>query len=136
MFYKKPGCATNARQIRALKAEGHDLVVRDILKEPSQADELRSFFHDISVGSWFDRGAPHIKLGQINPVFIDAASALALMLGDPFLILRPSIDVDGARCAGLDRESALSLLGRETQDHLQRCLHEPSSTRARSGEKL
>lgn len=34
IFYQKPGCATNARQIRALKSAGHDVIARDILKQP------------------------------------------------------------------------------------------------------
>nr|WP_271609056.1 hypothetical protein [Bradyrhizobium sp. CCBAU 21359] len=40
------------------------------------------------------------------------------MVGDPLLIRRPLIDIGGARFAGLDHESALSLLGRKTQEDL------------------
>nr|WP_271592066.1 hypothetical protein [Bradyrhizobium sp. CCBAU 65884] len=36
------------------------------------------------------------------------------MIGDPLLIRRPLIDVDGTRCAGLDHELVLSLLGSKT----------------------
>lgn len=45
IFYQKPGCATNARQIQALKSAGHDVVVQDILNlqvltlEQSQSGE-------------------------------------------------------------------------------------------------
>lgn len=116
IFYQKPGCATNARQIQALKSAGHDVVVQDILKEPWHADELRSFFRNMPVGSWFNRAAPRVKSGEVNLDSIDAASALALMVSDPLLIRRPLIDLDGIRCAGLDREPALSLLGHQTQE--------------------
>lgn len=47
IFYQKPGCATNARQIQAFQSAGHDVVVKDILTEPWQADELRSFFRNM-----------------------------------------------------------------------------------------
>jgi nitrogenase-associated protein len=129
IFYQKPGCATNARQIQALKSAGHDVVVQDILKEPWHADELRSFFRNMPVGSWFNRAAPRVKSGEVNLDSIDAASALALMVSDPLLIRRPLIDLDGIRCAGLDREPALSLLGHQTQEHLQGCLHQATRTR-------
>ncbi|MHC2392234.1 nitrogenase-associated protein [Bradyrhizobium liaoningense] len=129
IFYQKPGCATNARQIQALKSAGHDVVVQDILKEPWHADELRSFFRNMPVGSWFNRAAPRVKSGEVNLDSIDAASALALMVSDPLLIQRPLIDLDGIRCAGLDREPALSLLGHQTQEHLQGCLHQATRTR-------
>ncbi|MEY9400967.1 nitrogenase-associated protein [Bradyrhizobium japonicum] len=129
ILYQKPGCATNARQIQALKSAGHDVVVQDILKEPWHADELRSFFRNMPVGSWFNRAAPRVKSGEVNLDSIDAASALALMVSDPLLIRRPLIDLDGIRCAGLDREPALSLLGHQTQEHLQGCLHQATRTR-------
>ena len=87
------------------------MVVQDILKQPWHADELRSFFRNMPVGSRFNRAAPGVKSGEVNLDSIDAASALALMVSDPILIRRPLIDLDGARCAGLDREPALSLLG-------------------------
>ncbi|RXH42174.1 ArsC/Spx/MgsR family protein [Bradyrhizobium zhanjiangense] len=129
IFYQKPGCATNARQIQALKSAGHDVIAEDILKEPWDAEQLHSFFRTMPVESWFNRAAPRIKSGEVNPDTIDAASALALMVGDPLLIRRPLIDVDGARCAGLDHEPVLSLLGRKTQDDIDGCLHEANCRR-------
>ncbi|MHC6153014.1 ArsC/Spx/MgsR family protein [Bradyrhizobium elkanii] len=129
LFYQKPGCVTNARQMLALKAAGHDVIAKDILKEPWAAEELRHFFSKTPIASWFNRAAPRIKSGEVNPDAIDGACALALMLADPLLIRRPLIDVDGARCAGFDHESVLSLLGRDTQDDLEGCSHEQQDTR-------
>ncbi|MGY3033710.1 nitrogenase-associated protein [Bradyrhizobium sp. USDA 4354] len=129
IFYQKPGCATNARQIQALKSAGHDVIAQDILKELWDTEELRRFLGNMPVDSWFNRAAPRIKSGEVNPDTIDAASALALMVGDPLLIRRPLIDVDGARYAGFDHEPVLSLLGRKTKDDLKGCLHEANRTR-------
>ncbi|MCC8940997.1 arsenate reductase family protein [Bradyrhizobium sp. Arg62] len=129
IFYRKPGCATNEWQIQALKAAGHDVIAKDILMEPWRSEELRRFFGNMPVASWFNRAAPRIKSGEVNPDTIDAACALALMVGDPLLIKRPLINVDGTRCAGFDHEPVLSLLGGKTQDNLEGCAHEVNRTR-------
>ncbi|MBB4397106.1 ArsC/Spx/MgsR family protein [Bradyrhizobium sp. ERR14] len=129
IFYQKLGCATNARRIQALKSAGHDVIAQDILNKPWDAEELREFFGNMPVEAWFNRAAPRIKSGEVNLDTIDAASALALMVGDPLLIRRPLIDVDGARFAGLGHEPVLSLLGRNTQDNLEECFHEANRTR-------
>ncbi|TAI59839.1 ArsC/Spx/MgsR family protein [Bradyrhizobium sp. Leo170] len=133
IFYQKPDCATNARQMQALKVAGHHVIAKDILKEPWRAEELRQFFGNTPIGSWFNRAAPRIKSGEINPDASDAASALALMLSDPLLIRRPLINADGARCAGFDHEPVLSLLGRSMQDDLERCSSEAAGGYCRSG---
>ncbi|MGY4567934.1 nitrogenase-associated protein [Bradyrhizobium sp. USDA 3256] len=82
LFYQKPGCVSNARQMLALKAAGHDVIAKDILKEPWAAEQLRRFFSNMPIASWFNRAAPRIKSGEVNPDAVDAASALALMLAD------------------------------------------------------
>ncbi|WP_050420687.1 ArsC/Spx/MgsR family protein [Bradyrhizobium tropiciagri] len=128
-FYQKPGCATNARQIQAFNAAGHDIIAKDILMEPWSSEELRRFFGNTPVASWFNQAAPRIKSGEVNPAMIDAQRALALMLDDPLLIRRPLIDVDGSRCAGFDHELVLSLLGRKTPDDLEGCVHDANETR-------
>ncbi|AWL98745.1 ArsC/Spx/MgsR family protein [Bradyrhizobium amphicarpaeae] len=120
LFFQKPGCGTNARQIRALEAAGHQVVAKSLLTEPWTAAELRAFFGETPVMSWFNPAAPRIKSGEVKPTEIYAAGALDLMLADPLLIRRPLIDVDGMRCAGFDREPVPSLLGGERSD-LQGC---------------
>lgn len=120
LFYLKPGCGTNARQIRALEAAGHEVIAKSLLTEPWTAERLLAFFGATPVTSWFNPAAPRIKSGEVKPAEIDAAGAIALMLDDPLLIRRPLIDVDGVRCAGFHREPVPSLLGGE-RDDLQGC---------------
>ncbi|WP_448044897.1 ArsC/Spx/MgsR family protein [Bradyrhizobium liaoningense] len=120
LFYQKPGCGTNARQIRALEAAGHQVIAKSLLTEPWTAERLLAFFGATPVASWFNPAAPRVKSGDLKPAEIDAAGAIALMLDDPLLIRRPLVDVDGARCAGFDREPIPSLLGGERSD-LQGC---------------
>jgi len=120
LFYQKPGCGTNARQIRALEAAGHQVIAKSLLTEPWTAERLLAFFGATPVTSWFNPAAPRIKSGEVKPAEIDAAGAIASMLDDPLLIRRPLVEADGARCAGFDREPVSSLLGGERSD-LQGC---------------
>ena len=131
VFYQKPGCATNARQIRALQAAGHNVIAKDLLKEPWTAEALRRFFGDTPVASWFNRAAPRVKSGEIDPAACDVAGALALMLADPLLIRRPLIEADSARCAGFDREPVLSLLGERPE--FEGCSREGTGTQCPPG---
>lgn len=120
LFYQKPGCGTNARQIRALEAAGHQVIAKSLLAEPWTAERLLAFFGTTPSASWFNPAAPRIKSGEVKPAEVDAADAIALMLDDPLLIRRPLIEADGAKCAGFDREPVPSLLGGERGD-LQGC---------------
>lgn len=122
MFYRKPGCGTNARQIRALEAAGHTVVARDLLTQPWRADDLRAFFGDTPVGTWFNPAAPRIKSGAVKPAEVDADDAISLMLADPLLLRRPLIEVDGDRCAGFDGALVAALLG-GARDDLEGCSH-------------
>lgn len=120
LFYQKPGCGTNARQIRALEAAGHQVIARSLLTERWTAERLLAFFGATPITSWFNPAAPRVKSGEVKPAEIDAAGAIALMLDDPLLIRRPLIEAGGARCAGFDREPVPSLLGGVRSD-LQGC---------------
>jgi nitrogenase-associated protein len=120
-FYQKPGCATNARQIRALQAAGHNVIAKNLLTEPWTAEGLRGFFGETPVASWFNPAAPCVKSGEIDPKTTDATTALFSMLADPLLIRRPLIEVDGSRCAGFDREPVISLLGHGARAGLEGC---------------
>ncbi len=132
VFYQKPGCATNARQIRALEAAGHNVIAKDLLKAPWTVEKLRSFFGETPTTSWFNRAAPRIRSGEINPETSDADSALALMLHDPLLIRRPLVEANGARCAGFDREPVLSLLEKREQQGIEGCSREGTGTQCPS----
>ncbi|WP_027527710.1 ArsC/Spx/MgsR family protein [Bradyrhizobium sp. Ec3.3] len=121
LFWQKPGCGTNARQICALEAAGHHVVAKSLLTEPWTASDLCTFFGNTPVRSWFNPAAPRVTSGEVDPATIDAAGAIALMLEDPLLIRRPLIEANNARCAGFDREPVPSLLGSSPRRELQNC---------------
>jgi len=115
IFYAKPGCKGNARQLRVLQASGHDVAVRDLLSEPWTAARLRGFFGERAVADWFNRSAVRVKSGEIVPERLSAEEAMALLLGDPALIRRPLIEAGGQRCAGWEPEHIARWIGLGSQ---------------------
>ncbi|MGA7805879.1 ArsC/Spx/MgsR family protein [Bradyrhizobium sp.] len=132
-FYQKPGCRTNARQLQALQAAGHTVIAKSLLSEPWTAAELRRFFGDTPVKSWFNPAAPRVKSGEVDPAAMEAEAALALMLHEPLLIRRPLIEANGERCAGFDREPVTSLLGQNTGSDLEGCSREKTGKQCPPG---
>ncbi len=130
IFYEKPGCANNARQKRLLLDAGHELIVRDLLSEPWTAQRLLTFFDGLPVAEWFNRAAPQVKSGEIDPARVGAEAALKLMLSNPLLIRRPLIEGNGWRLAGFDAEFVRRHLGVAPDDaprDLESCRRPPGA---------
>lgn len=111
VFYEKPGCGGNARQKKLLEEAGHRLIVRDILSTVWTDQTLRPFFGNRPVSEWFNRAAPAVKSGAVNPDALDEAEALALLLADPLLIRRPLMRVGDRRACGFDVDAVESWIG-------------------------
>ncbi|MGE5320521.1 MAG: nitroreductase family protein [Hyphomicrobiaceae bacterium] len=125
IFYEKPGCANNTRQKRLLHDAGHEVIARDLLAEPWTAARLLEFFAGLPVADWFNRAAPQLKSGEIDPDAVDAETALRLLLASPVLIRRPLIEAKGWRLAGFDADEVAARLGiageRAADRSLQSC---------------
>ncbi|SEJ79704.1 nitrogenase-associated protein [Pseudomonas linyingensis] len=115
VFYEKTGCATNSRQKQLLRAAGIDLQVRSLLDEPWSAERLRPFFAGRPVVEWFNRAAPAVKSGAVDPQQLSAEQALALLLAEPLLIRRPLIQWDAAHLLGFDLAALNALLPAQQQ---------------------
>jgi nitrogenase-associated protein len=102
VFYEKPGCGGNAKQRALLRAAGHTLEVRDLLRWPWTAATLLEFLQPLPVPEWFNRAAPRVKSGAVVPERLDAAAALALLLAEPLLIRRPLMAQCGQHMVGFD----------------------------------
>jgi nitrogenase-associated protein len=72
---------------------------------------LRSFFGARPIADWFNKAAPQIKSGAIDPQRLAADEALALMLAEPILIRRPLMEADGRRDIGFDIATVESWIG-------------------------
>ena len=102
IFYEKPGCAGNARQKRLLTEAGHTVEPRNLLAEPWTAESLRPFFGDRPVADWFNKAAPAVKSGEIDPSSFDEEAALKAMIATPLLIRRPLMQVGERRETGFE----------------------------------
>ena len=105
VFYEKPGCSGNARQKALLEASGHTVVARNILNTRWTHMQLLAFMKLLPIPQWFNRNAPMIKRGEVNPDGFneaDAATILSLLQTNPILIRRPLLEVDGVCRAGFD----------------------------------
>lgn len=111
IFYAKPGCRGNARQMRVLESAGHEVVVRDLLAEPWSAAELRSYFRDRPVADWFNRSAVRVKNGEVVPERLSDREAMALLLEDHALIRRPLMQAKGERHAGWEPDIIAGWIG-------------------------
>ena len=102
-FYEKPGCINNTRQKKLLETAGHQVVAKNLLTEEWQPDRLRTFFGKLAVRDWFNYSAPAIKFGEIEPDKLTEQEALALLLENPLLILRPLMQAGDSLMAGFDQ---------------------------------
>jgi nitrogenase-associated protein len=89
VFYEKPGCGGNARQRAALQAAGHTLERHNLLTAHWTPETLLAFLAPLPVADWFNRAAPRVKSGEVQPELLNADSALALLRQEPLLIRRP-----------------------------------------------
>ena len=89
VFFEKPGCGGNARQRAALQAAGHTLDRHNLLTTLWTRERLLDFLAPLPVPDWFNRAAPRVKSGDVQPDTLGADAALALLLDEPLLIRRP-----------------------------------------------
>lgn len=111
IFYEKPGCRNNTRQKQLLKAAGHTVVEKNLLTEPWTETHLRLFFENYPVSEWFNKAAPRVKSGEINPNAVTKEEAIQYMLVDPLLIRRPLMQAEGQYHIGFQQEAVNEWIG-------------------------
>jgi len=140
IFYEKPGCGNNARQKLWLEAAGHTVIGRNLLTEKWTEARLRPFFGNLPVADWFNRAAPRIKSGEVQPQKHDEAGALAMMVVEPLLIRRPLMEIFGSCICGFDPPvidawiglTPVTLKKLEGRDS-EACLHSVNDSRCEGG---
>ncbi len=126
IFYEKPGCINNTRQKKLLRKAGHTVLEKSLLTEnwAVKPQQLREFFGTRPVQQWFNRSAPAVKQGLVDPETIDGEQAITLMLADPLLIRRPLMQVGSEKMAGFDEQAVdrwIGLNGSGSNDDLESC---------------
>ncbi|MBC8207738.1 MAG: hypothetical protein H8E79_01030 [Desulfobulbaceae bacterium] len=100
IFFEKPGCINGEKQKAILRAAGHTLHGLDILNYPWTQEKLLGFVGGKEPMDMMNRTAPAIKKGEIVPERLTFSEAVAMMLVNPILIMRPLIEVDGLNIQG------------------------------------
>ena len=131
IFFEKPGCGGNARQRAALEAAGHTLERRNLLTAHWTPQRLLAYLAPLPVPQWFNRAAPRVKQGEVQPDALDADTALALLLDEPLLIRRPLMRRadTGARLVGFDTAEVNAWVGLAAADGPTRSLEGCASPR-------
>lgn len=117
VFYEKPGCSGNARQRALLEASGHTVVAKNILNTSWTRMQLLAFLKLLPISQWFNRNAPMVKRGEINPEDFDesdAATVLSLLQANPILLRRPLLEVDGVCRVGFEVAAIHDWIGLST----------------------
>ncbi len=124
-FYEKPGCINNTKQKKLLREAGYEVDARNLLTEPWSAGRLTEFFSGLPVSEWFNRSAPQIKDGKVDPERLTPEQAIKLMLQEPLLIRRPLMQIGEHYLVGFEADrvnQVLALAWRENQKgELEQC---------------
>lgn len=131
IFFEKPGCINNSRQKNMIAEAGHSIKALSLLTYQWNKEELLSYFTGMNVQDWFNPTAPRVKNGTVNPLTIDAETALSEMLNDPLLIRRPLIAVNGIKACGFQNQIVDSLLNGRDVSHVQNCPNASTTKRRR-----
>jgi len=117
IFYEKPGCINNTKQKKLLRDAGHIVIAKNLLTEDwsDKPLSLLTFFNEMPVNQWFNRSAPAIKQGIIDPDKLDTHQAISVMLSDPLLIRRPLMQVGNEKRAGFNEQDIDSWIGLNSQ---------------------
>ena len=116
IFYEKPGCINNTKQKKLLSISGHNLDIRNLLEEAWSEKKLRPYFIGLAVEEWFNRSAPAVKTGVVDPDAVSEQEALALMIDMPLLIRRPLMQVKDEYRIGFDVNEVNAWIGLEAVD--------------------
>lgn len=110
LFYGKPNCINNTKQITMLQAAGNSVIIHDLTTCPLTSDVLQQFFRDLPVVNWFNPTAPALKSGDIYPSQLSGEDALQAMLKDRLLIRRPLMQIGKHRLCGFDTDKIDTIL--------------------------
>ncbi len=116
LFYEKPGCANNRLQKRWLRASGHTVVEKSLLEEVWTASRLWMYLRDVPYSQWFNKSAPAIKSGTLDPETLQPQEAIDRMLKDPLLIRRPLMRCGDSRMVGFDPNAVHAWVGLHVVD--------------------
>lgn len=110
IFYKKPGCVTNAKQKTRLRNAGCMVIERNILKHQMDKEDMSTFFEGKPIEKWFNPNAPLIVNEEVDVSKLSRDEALELLVSNPIMIKRPLLIIKNKKMSGFDQEKIEELL--------------------------
>ena len=111
IFYEKPGCINNRKQVKLLLDANVNLERRDLITSSISVAELRRFFSDLPREQWLNPNAPALNAGKIVPGDLTEDQLLDAMCQDRLLIRRPLIQFNNKCWAGFEWDRVCQELG-------------------------
>ncbi|MNM16323.1 ArsC family protein [compost metagenome] len=122
IFYTKTGCRGGIRQKELLQSFGHTVEERSLLDEAWTPETLLPYLDGLAVEEWFNPNAPAVKEGRVIPGALSPEETLLQLCGDPILIKRPLMNIEGRLVAGFDADQIKSSgLGEVPQGYQTGC---------------
>ena len=115
-FYEKTGCINNTKQKQILELAGHNVTAINMIQYPWKKEELEVFFEGLEASECFNKNAPSITSGELNPNDFDKKEAINAMLNDRLLIKRPLLVIGNRRIAGFNKEELDRIVGIKTTE--------------------
>jgi len=104
VFYGKPTCINNRKQIRLLVQAGVDVAQRDIFEEQWSVAMLSRFFNGIPLLDCVNPSAPLLKSKELDVETLSRFALLQMMCLNPVLIRRPLIVYEDSHWVGFNWE--------------------------------
>ena len=95
----------------ALSQAGIEVTERDFFADRLSEDELRALAAESSATAMFSAKSPTVKKLGIDPAALSDDERLELMAGEPRLIRRPIVVIDGVTYPGATVKSLAGVLG-------------------------
>ncbi len=110
VFFCKPTCINNKKQKNILNIAGIKFE-EDLLTYSWTPEYLKLFVMNHPREYWFNKTAPDVKKGVVDPMILSEDELLIKMCESPILIRRPLMEFGEQRFLGFDWPGLLSVLG-------------------------
>jgi arsenate reductase len=111
ILYHNPNCSKSRAALALLEASGHPFIIREYLKDPLDASEIRDLLTllDIEPNALIRSKEPILKTHNIDLLTCNRCELIELMVLHPILIERPILAVANKASIGrpIERITAL-----------------------------
>ena len=128
VFYGKPTCVNNRKQVRLLVQAGVDVAQRNIFEVQWSTSRLSRFFNGVPLLDCVNPSAPLVKSKEIDVENLSRFALLQMMCLSPVLIRRPLIVYEDRYWVGFNWKQLCAEMGlnfiEPTGNNIETCAKE------------